>query len=385
MCAMASTRNSFLGAEGMRASIAKDEEGTPGTVARAPAEQQKEAASVYFPRGLQTSPGYCLLGFGSGLLAAGCLASPWGPASACDTSSIRVPLSRCTFFPAEVISEPSVAFEPAALRFRPFRPKTPWLFEVSWPAVFKPPTAPFEVLAMLPPAFAAEFTVPPATPPTLAAVFVTVPAAPPAAEVTPPSAPRPPAIPDPAAEAPMPPMVSLSDPAADALLCAEAIAWIPAFNGISWPFFRIALSNTIPSDDSDSPLPRAEACVTCPTSFEPLGITVFPSDLTASVLCAFTGSPGLHFFESIGELSAALNTVPVASEPFACPFCADAEVDTDAWPDVCACVWPACTAAWLLLCAPVCDGAAALTEKRAPAAIANPVRFMIVKPPQDCF
>src|SRR5438876_644120 len=177
---------------------------------------------------------------------------------------------------------------------------------------------------MLPPAFAAELTAPPATPPALAAVFVTAPTAPPAADVTPPSAPRPPAIPDPAAEAPMPPMVSLSDPAADALLCAEAIAWIPAFNGISWPFFRIALSNTIPSDDSDSPLPRAEACVTCPTSFEPLGITVFPSDLTASVLCAFTGSPGLHFFESIGELSAALNAVPVASEPFACPFCADA-------------------------------------------------------------
>src|SRR6266550_7120086 len=56
MCAMASTRNSFLGAEGMRASIAKDEEGTPETVARAPAEQRKEAASVYFPRGLVRLP-----------------------------------------------------------------------------------------------------------------------------------------------------------------------------------------------------------------------------------------------------------------------------------------------------------------------------------------
>src|ERR1700694_4605806 len=89
----------------------------------------------------------------------------------------------------------------------------------------------------------------------------------------------------------------------------------------------------MPSDDSDSPLERAEACVTCPTSFEPLGITVLPSDLTASVLCAFTGSPGLHFFESIGELSAALNAVPVASEPFACPFCADAEEGVAALPD----------------------------------------------------
>src|SRR6266481_1618445 len=52
MCAMASTRNSFLGAEDMRASIAKDEEGTRETVARAPAEQRKETAWVYFPRGL---------------------------------------------------------------------------------------------------------------------------------------------------------------------------------------------------------------------------------------------------------------------------------------------------------------------------------------------
>src|SRR6267378_4566983 len=229
---------------------------------------------------------YCLLGllgsdfgsdFGSGLLARGCLEAPCSPACACETRSIRVPLSRCTFFPAEVITEPSVAFEPAALRFRPFRPKTPWLFEVSWPAVFKPPTAPFEAPAMFPPAFAAEFTVPPATPPTLAAVFVTVPAAPPAVEVTPPSAPRPPVIPDPAAEAPTPPIASMSDPAADALLCAEAIAWIPAFNA-----------------------------------------------------------------------------VPLANAALACPFRVDAEVDADAFPDVCACVWPACTDAWLLLCAPAC-------------------------------
>src|SRR2546427_149657 len=112
-----------------------------------------------------------------------------------------------------------------------------------------------------------------------------------------------------------------------------------------------------PAFAAEFTVPPAESCVTCPTSCEPMRITVFPSDLTASMLCAFTGSPGLHFFESIGELSAALNAVPVASEPFACPFCADAEVDADAWPDVCACVWPACTDAWLLLCAPVCDGA----------------------------
>src|SRR5882672_4468607 len=247
------------------------------------------------------SPAYCLLGllapgfdsgFPSGLLAAGGFDLPCSPAFACATSNIRVPPSRCTFFPAEVITEPCVAFEPPA---------------------------------MLPPAFAAEFTVPPATPPALAAVFVTAPTAPPAVDVTPPNAPRPPAIPEPAAEAPMPPMVSMSAPAADALLSAEAIAWIVTlFNGTSCPFFRIALSNTMPSDDSDSPLARAEACVTWPTSFEPFGITVFPSDFAASVVCAFTGSPGLHFLESIGELSAALNAVPPANEAFACPFCADA-------------------------------------------------------------
>src|SRR5437660_12265904 len=234
---------------------------------------------------------------------------------------------------------------------------------------------------MLPPAFAAQFTAPPAAPRTLAAVFVTAPAAPPAADVTPPSAPRP----DPAAEAPAPPKASRSDPAAEALLCAAAIAWIPTLSGISSPFFRIALSNTIPRADSDSPLVRAEACVTCPTIFAPFGITVLPSDFTASVVRAFTGSPGLHFFESTGELSAALNAVPAASELFTCPFCADAEVDTDALPDACACVWPACTDAWLLLCAPACapvsGWAAALMQKNAPTTNAIPARFMVVRPP----
>src|SRR5216683_5417614 len=165
------------------------------------------------PRGIfhKTISAYCWLGwlafgfgsdFASGLFVAGCLDAPCSPAPACETSSIRVPLSRCTFLPAEVITEPCVAFEAAALRFRPFMPNTPWLFEVSWPAAFKPPTAPLEAPATPPPAFAAELTVPPATPPTLAAVFVTAPTAPPAVDVSPPSAPRPPPPPDPAAEAP---------------------------------------------------------------------------------------------------------------------------------------------------------------------------------------
>src|SRR5712692_3940617 len=283
------------------------------------------------------------------------------------------------------MTEPCVAFEAAALRFRPFMPNTPWLFEVSWPAAFKPPTAPLEAPATPPPAFAAELTVPPATPPTLAAVFVTAPTAPPAVDVTPPSAPRPPPPPDPAAEAPAPPKVSMSPPPAATLVCAAAIAWIATFSGTSCPFLRIALSNTMPSDDSDSPLARAEACVTCPTSLEPFGIKVFPSDFTASVLCAFTASPGLHFFESIGELSAALNAVPPASEPFACPFCADASDAAEALPEACACVCPACTEACPLLCAPacapVCDCAAAPRQKRVPTAIAIPARFIVLVPP----
>src|SRR4029077_12896519 len=88
---------------------------------------------------------YCLLGllasgldspFCSGLPAAGCLASPCEPACASETSNIRVPLSRRTFLPVEVITEPCVAFDAAAFRFRPFRPNTPWLFELIWPEAF---------------------------------------------------------------------------------------------------------------------------------------------------------------------------------------------------------------------------------------------------------
>jgi hypothetical protein len=206
-------------------------------------------------------------------------------------------------------------------------------------------------------------------------------------EVTPPSAPRPPLVPEPAAEAPIPPIVSVSAPGTETLLWAEASAWMATFKGISSPFFRMALSNTMPSADSDSPFARAEACVTCPTTFAPFGITVFPSDFTASVVCAATGSPGLHFFESSGELSAALNAVPLASEALAGPFCADAEDDAD--PDACAGVFAASTDAWPLDCAPACapvdDWAAALKQKKVPKTINVPRRFMVFVPPQNDF
>jgi hypothetical protein len=95
----------------------------------------------------------------------------------------------------------------------------------------------------------------------------------------------------------------------------------------------------------------------------------------------------LHFFESIGELSAALNAVPLANEAFACPFCADAADAADALPEACACVCPACTEACPLVCAPacapVCDCAAALRQKRVPTAIAIPAHFMVLVPPQN--
>src|SRR5258707_9563814 len=108
-------------------------------------------------------------------------------ACACETSKNCVPLSRCTFLLVEVISDPCVLLEAAEFRLSPSRPKTPWLLEVSWPAAFKPPTAP----RAAPAAFTVELTALLATPRALAAVLVTAPVAAPAVERTPPSAPPP--------------------------------------------------------------------------------------------------------------------------------------------------------------------------------------------------
>src|SRR5207253_10893815 len=98
------------------------------------------------------------------------------------------------------------------------------VFVVRCPAGFGPPVAPREAPAPFPLALAAGSTVRPAPPPAVAAVFVTVPPAPPAAELTPPIAPRPPAMPEPAAEPLRPPIVSISSPAIDGPPCAEASA-----------------------------------------------------------------------------------------------------------------------------------------------------------------
>src|SRR6266849_5737755 len=256
---------------------------------------------------------------------------------------MRVPLSRCTFLLVEVISEPCVLFDPAAFRFRPLSPKTPWLLEVNWPAAFSPPTAPLEVPPNVevvePAALTVEPTVPLAVPPTLAAVFVT----PPAVEATPPTRPPPPeerAEPEPLA-LPKPEAARSgvsSEP--EAIVSAAASAWMLAFSGTSWPFFRMALSNTMPSEDSDSPLPRAFASVTCPTSFDPLGITTSPSDLVFSVVLPVTVSPGLFFLQSTGLVRTAFIVLPCARLAEFLPDCAEALPEVlfeAAAPDLLAC------------------------------------------------
>src|SRR2546425_1204155 len=212
---------------------------------------------------------------------------------------------------------------------------------------FRSPTAPLEVLPKVevvePAALTVEPTVPLAVPPTFAAVLVTPPTAPPAVEATPPTRPPPPeeraepellALPNPE------PARSGASSEPDAIVSAAASAWMLAFSGTSWPFFRMALSNTMPSEDSDSPLPRAFASVTCPTSFEPLGITTSPSDLVFSVVLPVTVSPGLFFLQSTGLVRTAFIVVPCATLAEFWPACAEAlpEVLFDAAaPDLLAC------------------------------------------------
>src|SRR5713101_2124815 len=41
---------------------------------------------------------------------------------ACATNNSRVPLSRCTFFPADMITAPSAAFDAFAFKVSPLRP-----------------------------------------------------------------------------------------------------------------------------------------------------------------------------------------------------------------------------------------------------------------------
>src|SRR5579859_534690 len=126
------------------------------------------------------------------------------------------------------------------------------------------------------------------------------------------------------------------------------------FSGISWPFLRMALSNTMPSADSFSPLLRCLHSVTCPTSLDPLGITTWPSDFVASVVLAVTASPGLFFLASTGCDSAAFIVVPLdnAPEPWPDLAAVAAEVLLEAFaPDLSACT-EALLFAEALACAP---------------------------------
>src|SRR5260221_8659201 len=208
MCAIASTRNNFFVLSllaAMRASIPKPR-------VRSPRRQSERAhLNAPFLHSVSQQPAY---GFGAS-------AKP----AACVTSRICVPLSRCRFFPAEVINDPCAAPVVAELRFTPCIPKTPRLFDINCPVAFSPPTAPGPTAAVSAAECTVESTPPPAVLPAFAAVFVPVPAAPPAVEVTPPNAPPPEARPEPPAYVPVPPAADRSLPVfAFAADCPEASA-----------------------------------------------------------------------------------------------------------------------------------------------------------------
>src|SRR2546423_399868 len=96
-------------------------------------------ASRRLPR-YRRSPEGCL---GSGLpLPDGRGAPPGRDAVACELRRNRVPWSRCTLFPLDVMTEPVVASAAPPERVKPWRPKTPLLPAVSIPAAAKPPLPP---------------------------------------------------------------------------------------------------------------------------------------------------------------------------------------------------------------------------------------------------
>src|ERR1700730_4600055 len=114
------------------------------------------------------------------------------------TSNMRVPLSRCTFWVLEAITEPSVLFEAADVKLSPLSPNTPRLPDANCPAASRPPTAPVVEPAMLavePTApLVVEVNRPPAVEPAVPIGSVAAPKAPPAVAPTPPP---PPSIPRP--------------------------------------------------------------------------------------------------------------------------------------------------------------------------------------------
>ena len=150
-----------------------------------------------------------------------------------------------------------------ALKLMPARPKTPRLFGANRPLESRPPTAPGPPETL----FRFEFGMLAGLPPGAGFVASGFPFGTPVPVLP---------IPVPDAVAP-PPMRCMSRVArAVALLCETAIACTATFTGISSPFFKMALSNAIPIDDEEPPLERAEACVTCRSSFAPRGIMILP-------------------------------------------------------------------------------------------------------------
>jgi len=192
-----------------------------------------------------------------------------------------------------------------ALKLIPARPKTPRLFGANRPLESRPPTAPGPPETL----FASEFG-------RLAGVLpgtgFIAPGFPPGAPI--------PVLPIPDAAAP-PPIGCISGIGeAVAALCETAIACTVTFTGISSPFLKMALSNAIPIDEEESPLERAETCVTCPSSFAPRGIMILPFCSVFSVTRASTVSPCFAFFASNNFDRDASIGAPAGITSVACPF-----------------------------------------------------------------
>ncbi len=149
-----------------------------------------------------------------------------------------------------------------------------------------------------------------------------------------------------------------------AACCGAATAWITVLSASSCPPFSTALSKAMPSADCSSPLPRAFASVTWPSSFDPFAITTLPSDFTSLAALATTSSPCFAFLASTGLVRTASIVVPVAisAEALVLPAFAFA------------CALPLLAApAWVLRpFAPSCCPAACVASS-APAAVASPL------------
>ena len=177
----------------------------------------------------------------------------------CVTSKSCVSLSRCTFLPFDVITEPSARFV-AGRRLASFKPYTPRLSGVRRPKASRPSSggAPFEVTVV-------------STGGPVGALDV---AGDPPMEPVPPGRPMLEGTPGEAAGTPPPLLIFCCPGIEDG---GGATATMATFKGSSSPPFKTALSNAMPKEESAPPFARAAASVTCPISFVPFGMMVFPS------------------------------------------------------------------------------------------------------------